>query len=480
MKLDKLRDKLRQFNTVHPTKSFEHTFGEKKIQDIRNLNSIFKDVFINNTIEAVTLEGKGKQIKLIGVTGSHGKSSVAYLIHSFLKYLGFKSVLYSSISIDSPSSFKEPDEAVENPLRDEQMLLNAIEEAYAYNADYLVLEVNERAIEKGLTKEIPFDLRVITNINPTHNKFFYSNYVEIKKRFFQEISNDDNAICLFGVNHKELFDELYEINENKKVTYMSNYVMNKRGIGNSKVDYLLTAGQTFDTMEGLTFTIKTHNNAYDLRTKLIFPHNALNLTCVVATLETLGVFDYEQFSKFIESFSVPGVDEVYKLENKTIIITRAVSPNLEYLSKYKNNKEINQIHVVMGTSGLGYKNWVQEFSNQAYINEKEYSVEFAYNYAQKYADQIYITSNDSGAMDVEDLLLYQSSFVKDTSKVKVITNRATAIHEAILNARENDIILITGRGNRRVMCINREDRTLHLDSDVVKELIKFKGDNNNE
>lgn len=476
MKLENLRNKLRKFNKVNPTKSFEHTFGDKKISELRKLNSIFKDVFLNKTKESLTVDTKEKQIKLIGVTGSHGKSSVAYLIHSYLKHKGYKSVLYSSVSIDSPSSFKKPDEAVENPLRDEQMLLNAIEEAYAYNADYLVLEVNERAIEKGLTKEIPFDLRIITNINRTHNKFFYPNYVGIKKKFFQEIGNKDNVTCLFRADDKEIFDELYESNENQKVTYMSNYVMQKRGIRPSKIDYLLTAEHTFDTIEGLTFTIKTHNKTYNLKTNMIFPHNGLNLTCVVAALETLGVFDYEQFSNLIESFSVPGVDEVYKVDNKTIIITRAVSPNLEYLSKYKQNKEINQIHVVMGASGLGYKSWEQEFSNNAYINEKEYAVEFAYNYAQNHADKIYITSNDSGAMDVEDLLVYQASFVKDESKVRVITDRTNAIKEAILNANEGDVILITGRGNRRVMCINIEDRVLHLDSDVVKREIKFKGD----
>ncbi|CDR30358.1 UDP-N-acetylmuramoyl-L-alanyl-D-glutamate--LD-lysine ligase [Acholeplasma oculi] len=476
MKLDNLRSKLRQFNTVHPTKSFEHTFGEKKIGDIRKLNSIFKDVFLNDNIEIKTLEDNGKEIKLIGVTGSHGKSSVAYIIHNFLKFKGFKSVLYSSVSIDSPSSFKKPDEAVENPLIDEQMLLNAIEEAYAYNADYLVLEVNERAIEKGLTKEIPFDLRIITNINPTHNKFFYSNYVEIKKKFFQEINNEDNTICIFGVDDKVLFDDLYDINANKKVTFMSNYVMNKRGINPSKIDYLLTAGQTFDTINGLKFTIKTSNKAYEIETNLLFPHNGLNLTCVVAALETLGVFDYEQFNNFIKLFNVPGVDEVYKFNNKTIIVTRSLSPNLEQLSKYRNNNEINHIHVVMGASGLGYKSWVQEFSNQAYISEKEYAVEFAYNYAQNHADHIYITSNDNGAMDVNDLLEYQASFIKDASKVKKIADRTTAIREAVLNAKENDVILITGRGNRRVMCINRVDRVLHLDSDIVKQLIKYKGE----
>ena len=199
MKIEQLREKLRISNTIQPIKKFASIYGTKTISDINKLNDAAKSIFdttrSNSKNETDIIESK---IKIIGITGSHGKSSVAFVIHEYLKKMGYKSVLYSSISIDSPASYRKPNEAVENPLRDEQMLLNAIEEAYAYNADYLVLEVNERAIKKGLTKDIPFDLRIITNINPTHNSFFYPDYVQVKKRFFDEVLPDDNVTCLFG------------------------------------------------------------------------------------------------------------------------------------------------------------------------------------------------------------------------------------------------------------------------------------------
>lgn len=473
MKLEDLRNKLRKSNKVYPTKSFEDTFGERKVEDINKLNKIFKNVFLDRKNQSISEIEDKVRIKLIGVTGSHGKSSVAYLIHSYLKYSGYKSVLYSSLSIDSPSSFKKKDEAVENPLLDEQMLLNAIEEACEYNADFLVLEVNERAIERGLTKEIPFDLRIITNINPTHNKFFYPNYIEIKKQFFKEVSHEDNVICLFRADDKEIFEDLYKTNEKQKVTYMSKYVMQRRGIDASKIDYQLTANELFDTINGLTFTIKSNTKSYDINTNMIFPHNGLNITCVVAALETLEVFDYVKFSEFIDKIRIPGVDEVYRIKNKTVIVTRAISPNLEYLYSYKEKNQINDIHIVMGTAGLGYKSWSKEFSDQTYINEKEYSVEFAYKYAEKYADKIYITVTDSGAMDIEELLAYQASFVKDDSKRETINNRSEAIKNAISSAKENDVIIITGRGNRRVMCIDKETRELHLDSDIIKQIIRL-------
>lgn len=472
MKIEQLREKLRKNNKVQPTKEFADIYEHTSISNIVKMNNVSSDLFRSSLGNKQQNENQeDTKMKIIGITGSHGKSSVAFMIHEYLKQKGYKSILYSSVSIDSPASFNKPNEAVENPLRDEQMLLNAIEEAYAYNTDYLVLEVNERAIKRGLTKDIPFDLRIITNINPTHNTFFYSDYVQIKIQFFQEVNADDNVICLFNANDKEIFNSLYESNSKQKVIYMSKYVKEKRGLASNKVNYLLTANQVFDTINGLQFIVKSPKNDYNIETKMLFPHNGLNITCVIASLETLGIFDYQLFSNFIKCLSVPGTDEVFDYQNRKIIITRAMSPHLETLYKYKIQNQISRIHLVAGASGLGYKSWIKEFSDDATIKEKEYSIGFAYKYAEKYADKIYFTTSDSGATNKEELLNYQASFVNDNLEKEIVLDRQNAISIAFSNSQENDVIIITGRGNRRIMCDSLEGRKLHLDSDVVRKII---------
>lgn len=64
-------------------------------------------------------ENNTKDLKIIGITGSRGKSSTAYIVHEYLKQLGYKSVLYSSVKVDSPASFTNPNEAVEVAILNE-------------------------------------------------------------------------------------------------------------------------------------------------------------------------------------------------------------------------------------------------------------------------------------------------------------------------------------------------------------------------
>lgn len=475
MKIEQLREKLRLNNKVYPTKKFADIYSSKTVSDIQKLKKHTTNLF-RSSLKKIGTEkvSTDNNMKIIGITGSHGKSSVAFMIHEYLKEIGYKTVLYSSISVDSPASYKKVNEAVENPLRDQQMLLNAIEEAYAYNADFLILEVNERAIKKGLSKDIPFDMRIITNINPTHNTFFYPDYVEIKKQFFKEVNQEDDVVCLFNSNDKDIFNSLYESNRKSKVTYMSKYVANKRGINPNKVNYIMTANDVMDTIEGLQFIVKGTKDDYNIKTNMLFPHNALNITCVVASLETLGLYHDQMFNNFIKNLVVPGVDEVFEYKGRKIIVTRGISPHLEVLDNYKKRGDFSKLHLVAGTTGLGYKSWVKEFPDESYISEKEYSVSFAYKYAEKYVDKIYITTNDSAATNKQELMNYQSSFISNQIEKEMIQDRYEALSKAIQNSNSGDVILVSGRGNRRVMCNSENIRKLHLDSEAIFKLINSK------
>ena len=133
-----------------------------------------KDKLLNKNLKNVRLvkkmhntnREKNNDLVIIGVTGSCGKTSTCVMIHEYLKFLGYKSVLYSSSTVDSPTSFIKKNEAFEVPVKSESSLLSIINEVEAYGADYLVLEVNDSTLEKGFLKDVDFDVRVLTNLNP--------------------------------------------------------------------------------------------------------------------------------------------------------------------------------------------------------------------------------------------------------------------------------------------------------------------------
>lgn len=109
---------------------------------------------------------KNTNLKIIGITGSNGKTTTALIVHEYLKSIGLKSVLFASCGIDLEISNYDKNSEVDIPIFNETSLINAIDGAIKERADYLILEINERTIEKGYIEGIPFSIRALTNIIP--------------------------------------------------------------------------------------------------------------------------------------------------------------------------------------------------------------------------------------------------------------------------------------------------------------------------
>lgn len=441
---------------------------EKINQLIEKLEKNNKKPILNREKLKKIKDKKIDNLKIIGVTGSRGKSTVAYLLHSYLKQNGYKSVLYSSIMIDSYLSYKTPNEAVENPFKNSQMLLDAIEEAVAYAADYLILEVNERAIFNELTKDVPFDIRILTNIYPKQNEL-YEDYVSLKKNFLKEAK--DEEILVLGVVDKDTVALFHEFKDKNVITYSSEYLVSHYGI--DSVDYLIQPHeQYFDSIHGLKFEVKQNQNISVIQTPLFMPYQAFNITCVKATLEALKVYKEKSFLNLLSEVVVPGCDEVVYVQNRTIIVSLNLAPQLEILKKYQNRNEIHHIIVVTGSTGSGYKNWTEEFDKEKINVEHEKDMAFAYQYISEFANQLYITITDIGANHKKEFLEYQVSLVENKVSTSVIDDRYEAIKTALLNSQEGDVIYISGRGNRRVMCISQNEMTFFVDIEQVKNILK--------
>ncbi len=461
MKAKEFRNKYQEVYKLKKLK--EHTKIIKKDNNNNN-NSSFS--FLYNSVNKTTdMNTKEKELKIIGITGSKGKSTVCYLLHNALKLQGKKSVLYSSIEIDSKLSYNIKG-AVENPLKSKEMLLNAINEAIESNADYLILEVNERAINNKVIDDLDFDLKAVTNIMADHNNYLFKNYEEIKKSFLLE-NNSNNTKILLAVTNPQTVDLYNRLNN--KIVFTTEYLKDYYNI--NQVDYLLKPNlNNLDTINGLDFDIYNNNIKRNLKSKLFMMHNALNIGLVYSILNELGEYNEEKFNELINNISIPGRTEKFEYNNIKIIVSIGIDPELEILKKYKTQGQCNNIIVVSGASGLGYKTWLEEFSSEEYIQEKIDGMRYAYNYIQEYADKVYITVSDSGATDKLELLKYQENLVTKIPKYSY-ENRKYAIYKAISEANPGDVILISGRGNRKIMCDGYDSISLLLDKDVVEEII---------
>lgn len=431
------------------------------------IDKIIKNIE-NRYHKGIAITKTNDDLKIIGITGSNGKSSTSYIIHQYLKKTGHKSALYSSILIDSPLSNYKNFTAVENPLYDEEMILDAVSSSINAGCEYLILEVNERSILKGLVDNIDFDIRVLTNIKSKQNQL-YDNYVELKKQF---IKSKDSSVKIVVVTDDDTASIVNEDNNIKVVTteYLKKLKLNNR----EKVDYLLSSvDKYYCTIEGLNFKLKdiNKNNLIKIKSKMFYPFHGLNIACAFSVLSELDI-DLKDFSSFIKNIEIPGRDEVIKYKTNKIIVSPNLSPHLEILKEFKNSKQINNIYLVTGSTGYGFVTWDKDFETNKYKEIHEYDMKFAYRYASKYADKIFITTTDIADNNMLDFLEYQKSLVCDNTKCIVINDRKKAIEKAINCLQEKDILLVSGRGNREFMCISKNKICRFQDKKEIMNIIK--------
>lgn len=425
-------------------------------------------------------ERKNTNLKIIGITGSNGKTTTALIVHEYLKSIGLKSVLFASCGIDLEISNYDKNSEVDIPIFNETSLINAIDGAIKERADYLILEINERTIEKGYIEGIPFSIRALTNIVPKHNTLSYTEeeYVNIKKSFFT-FDDEDDCTCIYTLTEKELLEELISQNNKPYKVVSSEYVARVKGVEDEKIDYMLHQGtKEFDSLEGLNFNIKTKTKDVECHTNLIMPFNALNITLAYAILDSLGEMEDSKFNQLLEEIKIPGRDEVIKYNGRTIIISVTCTPHLEILKKYKESNKINNIILITGSFGNGFNSWLSEYKDENFKNYVNESMRWAYSYFIKNADKIYITTNDYASSNVSELLKSQENEIKGKIAYEVIENRKAAIKKAIEESEEGDVIFISGRGNRKVFCNNTKSVEMYLDKEIVNKEIREKDNAN--
>lgn len=414
-------------------------------------------------------------IKIIGITGSRGKSTTAVMIHNYLKFLGYKSTLYSSVMVDSPASYLKKNEAYEVAVRDEAALISIIEEVEAYGAEYLVLEVNESSLEKGFLKDVPFDVRVLTNLNPKHNLEQYSEeqYVELKKSFFNDIEDDCKCVIGFQDYDKELLDELLKTNKYPKFICASNYVATLKGLEKEKVTCLLTGLDT--DISGMKLKFNLNDDTYKMDTTLMMSHNAFNILVALTTLDVIDVLNVKKFESALNQLVIPGRAEVYRVNGRLIIVDSHLPAMLDCLKELKEQGKVNKIKVVVGSMGHGYKHWEEKFKTKEFVTQRKEVRKYAMSLLIGIADYVYLTESDSGKENPINICEEMKSYLSDEVSSTIIVDREEAIKQAILDSEEGDVVFISGRGNRRILCNSETTFKLVKDSEVVEKVIKELG-----
>ena len=366
-----------------------------------------------------------ERIKLVGVTGTNGKTTIVSLLHQLFTLLNNKVGMLSTIEnkiLDKviPSTHTTPD-----PLQINYLLNEMIKKG----CEYCFMEVSSHALAQGRVNSLHFSAGVFTNITQDHLDYHhtFSEYRDVKKSFFDSLNKD--AFALVNKDDKN-GSKMLEGTKAKKLSYALKSLANYR----CKV--------LENQFEGMLLQI----NKVDVWVKLIGDFNAYNILAVYAVAKQFDLEDYEVLTALSMLNAAEGRFQFIRNEDAiTGIVDYAHTDDalknvLSTINTIRTNTE--SLITIVGCGGDRDK------------SKRPLMAQVACNLST----QVIITSDNPRSENPEDIIKDMIAGLSPVQKKKVlvITDRRQAIMTAGKLAHENDIILLAGKGHEKYQEINGE------------------------
>lgn len=391
-----------------PSQIFTHTGVAKVVvSDSRKALAQASDMFYGNP---------SRKLKLIGVTGTKGKTTTTYFLKNILETAGHKVGLIGTIK--NMIGGKEIATKLTTPEsnRINGLMAEMIEE----DCTYCIMEVSSHSLELYRVYRLDFDYAIFTNITADHFDFHktFDHYLAAKKMLFDMIKPEGKIICNGD-------DESWKaITANAKADVIT-YGLNE---GTS----LKLSDITF-SVDGTSFNLTNEGNGYELSTKLIGKFNAYNATAAFGVAVTDGI-DPETIVKGINTTpQVPGRFEVISKGDKRIVIdyshtSDSLKKALEALKSIAADK--HRIHTVFGCGG----------------DRDKTKRPIMGRIAEEFSDRVYVTSDNPRTEDPNAIIKDILTGLREHKHV-TIESREEAIKKAITESEPNAIVLIAGKGH---------------------------------
>lgn len=390
-------------------------------------------------IAANYFEDPSSKLKLVGVTGTNGKTTIASLLFQLFQKAGFKVGLLSTVKImvddtEYPATHTTPDSITINHY------LNEMIEA---GVTHCFMEVSSHGIHQKRTEALHFVGGIFTNLSHDHLDYHatFAEYRDVKKSFFDSLPK--TAFALSNIDDKNGTVMLQNTVARKFTYALKSYADFKATILESQLSGLL---------------LKVNDN--EVWVKLIGTFNAYNVLAIYGTAVELGIDSLEALRLLSDLESVSGRFQYIVTDSKiTAIVDYAHTPDaLENVLKTVDDirTKNEQLITVVGCGG----------------NRDKTKRPIMAKIATELSDKAILTSDNPRNEDPEVILdeMEQGVEAHNYKKILRITDRKQAIKTACQLAQPNDIILIAGKGHETYQEINGV-RHHFDDMETVKEIL---------
>jgi len=352
-----------------------------------------------------------REIFVVGITGTKGKSTVLELIGFILEKAGKKVAISSSIR-NGESSMTMPGRF---------FLQKFLRRAVNNNCDYALIEVTSQGVLQNRHRFINWRAGIFTNLSPEHIEAHgnFERYRKAKLAFFRYLIKHNQK--LFFIN-----------NDDKNANYFINEL---------KEGEIILYGKS------------------DLPSKLIGEFNKYNIGAAVAFARSQKI-DEDIITKAVAEFSgVPGRMEFIQNSPFAVVVDYAHTPD-SLIKVYEALRPAQgRLICVLGAAGGGRDKWKRPEMGKV---------------ASEYCDEIILTDEDPYNESPEEILNQIKKGVTQDSKFKIheILDRRDAIKKAISLAKSSDIVVITGKGSEKWIHLSNNKKIPWSDKEVVQELLK--------
>jgi len=387
-------------------------------------------------------------MKVIGVTGTNGKSTVVELAAKILEEEGFRVASLSSIKFKIGEKEWQNDLKMTMPGRFK--LQKFLKQALNSGCQYVVLEVTSEGIRQHRHRFIDFDVAVFTNLTPEHIEAHggFENYKRAKGKLFQ-ITKSLHIVNLDDENTNYFLKFLAD----KKITYGIDREQFSGGLDSAKV----RAKNIQESENGISFKVK--NTEFNL--KLLGEFNVYNALAAICIGISQNI-DLETCKSALEKIKgIPGRMEKVISEPFKVIVDYAFTPNAlekvyQTLQRTKNKEQRTRLICVLGSAGGGRDKWKRPVLGEI---------------ATKYCKEVFVTNEDP--YDEDPMEIIEQVAKGAGPRAKKILDRREVIRAALKLAQPDDIVIITGKGCEPWICVAKGKKIPWDDRKVVREEFKI-------
>ncbi len=378
-------------------------------------------IITSNTHKAIGIiaseyyDNPSHKIRVVGITGTNGKTTTVTLLYNLFTSLGYKCGLISTIENYIGKTKIEATHTTPNPLE-----MNLLMSQMAYEGcEYCFMEVSSHALDQERTSGIKFEGALFSNITHDHLDYHktFQEYIRVKKTFFDNLPKD--AFVLTNLDDKNGMVMVQNCDAN-----IYTYSCTSSANFNCKI--------IESSINGML--IKIGNK--EIWTRFIGLHNAYNFLAVYSAAKLLGAQEEELLTALSALKTVSGrLEYIQGGDDLTAVVDYAHTPDAlkNVLKTLKDVAKESEIVAVFGCGGNRDKTKRAEMAQVSAL----------------YSNKIIVTSDNPRFEEPEDIIedIKQGFKTGDRLRTLYITDRREAIKAALTTAKPGSIILVAGKGH---------------------------------